>query len=361
MQRFAIARTVLFGLCVLAQAQAAEMSAGGSAASATVRTPPAEIPFSSFASPAAERALLDLAKAPAEPNLAGDVEALRRYHAKSTDEILAGMRKLYAVTIATETLGGVRADVVTPAAGVSPKNRERILINLHGGGFMWGAGSGALVEAVPIAAVNRVTVATLDYRMAPEHKFPAASEDVAAAYRALLKKYRAENIGLYGCSAGGILAAQAVAWFAKHGLLQPGAIASLCGTGAELEGDSAYLAPLLAGQAIAPGAKPLTLTSLPYFAGVSAQDPLAFPMVSADVLARFPPTLLLAGSRDFAASSLTTMHRRLYQAGVPSELFLFDGLWHAFMMVPTLPESHEVYTIVGRFFDEHLGKESRPR
>jgi acetyl esterase/lipase len=357
MQRITHATILLLGACVSWQAPSAEVSA---AAAATVRTPAAEIPFSSFASPEAERALVDLTKAPAEPNLAGDVSALRRYHAKSTDEILAAMRKLYAVTIATETLGGIRADLVTPAAGVSPHNRDRILVNLHGGGFMWGAGSGALVEAVPIAAVNGITVATLDYRMAPEHKFPAASEDVAAAYRALLKWYRAENIGLYGCSAGGILAAQAVAWFAKHGLPKPGAIASLCGTGAEVEGDSAYVAPLLAGQAIAPGAKPLTLTSLPYFAGVDPADPLAFPIVSADTLARFPPTLLLAGSRDFAASSLTTMHRRLYQAGVQSELFLFDGMWHAFMMVPTLPESREVYTIVGRFFDAHLGrKESR--
>ena len=58
--------------------------------------------------------------------------------------------------------------------------------------------------------------------------FPAASEDIAAAYRALLKDHRPENIGLYGCSAGGTLAAQAVAWLQKEGLPRPGAIAMIC-------------------------------------------------------------------------------------------------------------------------------------
>src|SRR6185437_7412549 len=183
----------------------------------------------------------------------------------------------------------------------------------------------------------------------------AASEDVAAVYQALLKQFPTRNIGIYGCSAGGILAAESVAWFATHHIPQPGAIASLCGTGAELQGDSAYLAPLLLGTGGIPvGGKPLLLTGLPYFKGVSERDPLAFPILSPQILKQFPPTLLIAGSRDFTESSETLMQRRLWEAGARSQLFVFDGLWHAFMMDPKLPESREVYGIVWRFFDRHL-------
>ena len=63
------------------------------------------------------------------------------------------------------------------------------------------------------------------------------SADVAAVYGALVKKYAAANIGIYGCSAGGILAAQSIAWFDAHDLPRPGAVAMLCAAGAELEGD----------------------------------------------------------------------------------------------------------------------------
>jgi acetyl esterase/lipase len=68
---------------------------------------------------------------------------------------------------------------------------------------------------------------------------------------------------------------------------------------------------------------------------------------------------MLAGSRDFAASALTLAHRRLRDAGVPAELYLFDGLPHAFFMWPDMPESIEAYRAMARFFDTHLGKRRR--
>jgi len=80
-----------------------------------------------------------------------------------------------------------------------------------------------------------------------------------------------------------------------------------------------------------------------------------FPANSTAVLARFPPTLLIAGSRDFTVSSLFAAQAALANTGVEAELHVWDGMWHAFFFDPDLPESQEVYRVVARFFDRHLG------
>ena len=94
---------------------------------------------------------------------------------------------------------------------------------------------------------------------------------------------------------------------------------------------------------------------------VPPSDCAAYPLTCEGDIAKMPPTLLLAGSRDFAASALTLAHRRLAAAGVSSRLFLFDGLPHAFFMWPQMPESREVYRIVAEFYDEELGTEAKQK
>jgi epsilon-lactone hydrolase len=349
-------KSTLVGLLALASTYAAG-SPPPVADPASVHLSAMTVPFSSYASPQARQAFVDSLKAlqtsPAPADLAGQ----RAFYGKFNDDMAAKQRAAYSVQVQHEVIGGVATDVVTPTAGIAKNNTDRVLINLHGGAFMWGSGSGALVESVPIAAVGRIKVVAVDYRLAPENLFPAASEDVAAVYKALLAHYRPENIGIFGCSAGGILTAEAVAWFQTHGLPRPGAIGTFCGSGNEFGGDSVQLADALNGKpapaATAPGAPPPTA---PYLAKAKRDDPLAYPAASAKVLAQFPPTLLIAGGRDFSASAVTTMHRQLVAQGVDAELFMFDGMWHAFFMNPDLPESRETYLIVTRFFDKHLGQ-----
>ncbi len=293
------------------------------------------------------------ASAPELHNLAEQ----RAFYGKWNDNRLAEMRRHFRTVERRQVISGVPVDVVTPAGGVPAGNRLRVLINIHGGGFMWGAGSGALVEAIPIAATGGYEVVTVDYRLTPEHHYPAASEDVTTVYRALLKHFPARNIGIYGCSAGGIITAQSVAWFRKIGLPRPGAIATLCGTGAPFSGDSPILAEALGGQS--PVTTLPTVLPTPYLAGVAATDSQAYPLNSPQETAAFPPTLMLAGSRDFTSSSLTLADRRLAAANVASELHLFDGLPHAFFVWPDLPESQEAYRLIDRFFDHYLGRSRR--
>jgi acetyl esterase/lipase len=325
--------------------------------SAAVDIPAFTLPPSDQLSDEARAVLLRMRAARA-PDLKGDLAKQRAFYQIYNDNRLAEMRRHFLTREERTQLGGVTVDVVTPATGIAPRNNDRILINVHGGAFMWGSGSGALVEAIPIAATMGIKVVTVDYPLAPEHRYPAASEDVTAVYRALLRQYRPEHIGIYGCSAGGVITAQSVAWIRKQRLPRPGAIGTFCGTAAGFSGDSPYLAGPIA-EGTAPPAGPLPkLLPTAYMAAVTGDDAAAYPLLSEAEIKAFPPTLLLAGSRDFAASALTLAHRRLAQAGVQSELFLFDGLPHAFFVWPDMPESTEAYRVIARFFDRHL---DRPR
>lgn len=323
-------------------------------AAQTVTVPAMTLPPSTLLSEEAKR-VIARQQAIRPPDFGNDIAAARAFWGRYNDDRLAEMRRHFRTAERRDRMGGVVVDVVTPVAGASVRNAQRVLINVHGGAFMWGSGSGALVEAIPIAATMGITVVTVDYRLAPEHRYPAASQDVAQVYRELLKRYRPQNIGIYGCSAGGIITAQAVAWFQRNGLPRPGAIGTFCGTGSAYAGDSAYLSdPLTAGKPMREGALPADLPSV-YMAGVPASDPLAYPLRSDEVIRAFPPTLQLAGSRDFAASVLTWQHRRLSALGIKSELQIFDGLGHAFFVWPDMPESSEAFRLVSAFFDRHLG------
>ena len=236
---------------------------------------------------------------------------------------------------------------------LSSKTANRNRANLHGGAFLWGGEFGGLVESIPIAAVGGFKVVAVDYRLSPEHVFPVALEDVAAVYAGLLGDFGAKSIGIYGCSAGGVLAAQAVAWLARASLPVPGAVGTFCGTGLEFGGDSTHLAPLT-GDSGKSQTTPVRLRSLPYFQGTSDRDPGVFPFVSDDGVRCFPPTLMIAGGRDFAANSLTVAHRRLSAVGCESRLYLFDSMRHAFFADAELPKSQEAYDLICGFFGEWL-------
>lgn len=105
-----------------------------------------------------------------------------------------------------------------------------------------------------------------------------------------------------------------------------------------------------------PGNPPKTLKMFetPYFKGTRADDPLVFPGTSSAVLSRFPPTLLISSTRDYAMSSVIYSNELLIDAGVKTELHIWDGLPHAFFNDPDLPESRQVYQRVVSFFDRHL-------
>lgn len=275
---------------------------------------------------------------------------------------LEPMRRRYAANVSEERIGGILVDVVTPAAGIAPENAGRVLINLHGGGFTTGARTASLVESVPLAAIMRIKVISVDYRMAPEHRFPAGSEDAAAVYRELLEGYDAASIGIYGCSAGGLLAAQTVAWARAQGLPEPGALGVFCAAlSGFFGGDSAVLAGPLNGMlpSRTPPAQPPRGGGgggMVYLDTARADDPLAYPEASPELLAALPSTLFVTGTRSFEFGAALTSHNKLTAAGGKSRFHGWDGMFHGFIYNSELPEAREAYRIIADFFDANLEK-----
>jgi acetyl esterase/lipase len=313
----------------------------------------ARIPFSASASPQALKRFQEiLLEDKAAPGIA-DPLASRTFYGRINSDRAERMKKLYPVEIKTSIISGVPVAIVSSTGGKS--DEQRALINLHGGAFLWGAGSGGLVESIPVASLSKIKVISVDYREGPEETYPAASEDVEKVYRALLQHHKPENIGIYGCSAGGVLTAQSIAWFLDKGLPLPGAIGIFCAGVVDMGGDSTFVGPMLMGQNV-PAAQPPGLGSLPYFKGADFKSALVLPGNSPAVLAKFPPTLLISGTRDMALSAVLRSNELLTQAGATTELHVWEGMWHSFFSDPELPESKAAYAVMARFFDRRLGK-----
>jgi acetyl esterase/lipase len=215
----------------------------------TVQVPAQTVPMSSYLSPEAKAYVTQHLKDMQNPEILKQDAGVPRF----MKGYLARDYELFAIDKKDEKVGGVHVYVFTPKAGVSAKNRDRVLINLHGGGFSGCWPGCAELESVPVSALGQIEVISVDYREGPDHKFPAASEDVAAVYQAVLKTHKPQDVGIYGCSAGGMQTAMSLAWFQKQSLPTPGAVGIFCASaGGIFGGDGLYTAVPLLGGALSP-------------------------------------------------------------------------------------------------------------
>ena len=244
-------------------------------------------------------------------------------------------------------LGSASLYEITPRE-LAAADQNRAILFIHGGGFNMGGGKAALYAALPLAATAKLRTYSLDYRMPPDHPFPAALDDSVAAYRWLLEKYRPEHIAIYGPSAGGNLAPACILKARDLGLPLPGACAVHSPASDLTESGDTYETNQHIDFVLQHRLPELMQL---YANGHDLRDPLLSPAF-ADYTKGFPPTILTSGTRDLLLSSTVMLHRAMRRAGVSAELHVWEAMTHAPFF--DAPEEEEWLQEQARFLRTHL-------
>jgi epsilon-lactone hydrolase len=279
----------------------------------------------------------------------------RRGHttvAAARQGILAAARWTPRPAAGTEVLpvdaGGVPGEFIT-----TPASRpDRDVLFLHGGGYV--TGSGALYRHFTwrIAMAARARVLAIDYRLAPEHPFPAALDDALAAYRWLVAgRAVPRRIAVMGDSAGGGLALALLLRLRDGGHELPAAAIAL----------SPWTDLALTGASFSFNEKSDPMLSTAdarlfadcYLAGADPRNPYASPLYGNP--AGLPPTLIHVGSDEILHDDAVRMAQILRAAGCRAEIEVWPRMphvWHLF--APALPEARQAIANIGAFADQLL-------
>lgn len=264
----------------------------------------------------------------------------------------AAARRHFPVNVEEKIIAGVRTDIITPLE-MPEANRNRVFINLHGGGFV--TDSGSLIEGIPIANLAKTKVVSVYYRLAPEYPFPAAVDDVVAVYKELLKDYKPQSIGIFGTSAGGILTAEVAVRLKQLGEPMPGALglfSILADFTRPSDSQNFFTLSGLPGD-MAPQYPNQTHDSS-YFGKTDPKDPVLSPMF-AD-LHGLPPTFLVTSTRDMLLSNTVLFHLALLRAGNDARLLVYEAMPHAFWYHFEFFETQDALQQMAKFFDEKVGR-----
>ena len=309
--------------------------------------PARDIPIPVSVSPEAQ-AQMAMPTPPAKPFPApDDLEAWRTRIAAGNAQILAhAVARISAVPVAVETLDvrGAPVYAVTPSADL--RSKEGVYLDIHGGALIFGAGECCRAWAVSTAQRIGARVWSVDYRMPPDHPYPAGLDDCVNAYRELLTHKEPHQIVVGGNSAGGNLAAAMLLRARDEGLPLPAA--AILGTPqADLTESGDSFQTNLGLDALLGSTMPANLL---YAGGQALDHPYLSPLFG-DFTKGFPPTLLITGTRDLFLSNTVRMHRALRAADVPADLHVFEAASHG--QFPDSPEERALNREIHQFLDLH--------
>jgi acetyl esterase/lipase len=243
------------------------------------------------------------------------------------------------------------AGVTGMQAAVAQSRGDRCVLYFHGGGYV--VGTAALYRDFlwRVAAAARAQVLYFDYRLAPEHPFPAALDDAVTVYRWLSARFDPRHVAFVGDSAGGGLLLATLLRLRDERLAFPcAAVAMSPWTDLALTGPSM--------QTNAADDPMLDANKLPelvrhYSAGTDPRNPLISPLYG-DVTG-FPPALIQAGSDEILCDDAVRMAEKLRAAGCEVELEVWERMPHVWQLYARLlPEARHALARVGTFLQERM-------
>ena len=272
---------------------------------------------------------------------------------KETDELLVAVMGAQVEhlrsSVASRSVGGVPVFVVTPEGVDEGGDAQPIYLDIHGGSLLMGGGKACEVMARRMAAQVQMQTWSVDYRMPPDHPYPAALDDVLAVYRGLLDVRAPEQIVVGGGSAGGNLAAALMLRARDEGLPLPVALVLLTPEVDLTESGDSFHTNLGIDNVLTES----LADSIALYAG---EHDLRHPYVSplfGDLSSPFPPTFLQAGTRDLFLSNTVRMHRKLRNGGVDAQLHVFEAMPHGGFF--GAPEDDELTEEIRRFLAAYVG------
>ena len=249
------------------------------------------------------------------------------------------------VDIVDRTIDGAKIIVATPESW-TPDDR-RVVMCIHGGGFTFGGGATARRSTQLMAANMGLQTWGMDYRQLPHHPFPAGLDDCMAVYRELLNDHDSGDIAIMGGSGGANLTLALTLRARDEGLPVPAALGLMTPpTDFTFQGDTWYTN--------AEGTTPDDFASMltMYKAEYPADHPYISPLFG-DYDDSFPPTIITSGTRDMLLSDSVRLHRKLVNAGVKTELHVWEAGPHGLFMA-IAPEDREHLEQIREFLLAHL-------
>jgi monoterpene epsilon-lactone hydrolase len=263
-------------------------------------------------------------------------------------------REKLGVTMEETVIGGVKAFILSPKV-VPAVNQNRLLVHVHGGGYVYNPGEAGTGEATLMAGYGGFKVISFDYRMPPDFPYPAAMDDAMAVWKAALKLQDPRNMAIFGTSTGGGMTLAMILRAKAEGLALPAAIAPGTPWSDLTETGDTYKTNEWIDNVLVSYSGYLSHAALLYANGRDLKDPQLSPIYGD--FTGFPPAILTSGTRDLFLSLTVLTHRKLRRAGVEAELQVFEGMSHAqYNFDAFAPETKETFGEIARFFDKHLAR-----
>ncbi len=308
---------------------------------------PNSVPPPEGISEAAKKEWPNLPQVPLQAHDLKKLAALRKFVNLIDDATFEKLKTPYSMK--DRVINGITTLWITPP---QLKHKDKVMIFVHGGGWIVNSRKAQLKFQADVASSLSVKLVSIEYRLAPEHPYPAALNDIVAAYKGITKEYGAENTGLFGTSAGGGLTLATLLRLKTDGLPLPAASAPLS-PGADMTASGYMYRNVGLQDPILPPYGAYTAMQA-YVGKADPKDPLVSPVYGD--FTGMTPLFLLSGTAEVVGSDAPRVAAKARNQGVDVTLLVSDGMWH----VPIgdgsgVPELQLAFDEMIKFFSRHLG------